>query len=397
MIRFDTIPITDLYLDENIRHKPTKLTELAESIKRIGLIEPLIVKEIDGKYQVVDGSRRYLACKKAGLTEVPSIIRDDYATDAMLVEAQLAANIFREDLSAQDEAHAFERLALEGMDDASIAKIVGFKKAHVAGRRKLLKLPADTQAKVFAGQMTIEDAEIVAKFANDPEGLAYIEKSIGTYNLRWKAQEWPRVKKERAERAREQAELKAKKDQAKEEHRIALAEAKRLGEPAPVKPEILQPKAKAEPKKEQWEIDREKRAERNRRIEEQASIAAEVRVPFVQQLITTEAKRKIDVPDTTLALLRAAYELMASSITEEQAEWLGLNPDEDMDAGDTLTAAQLITYITLAITKLGDHLTNAWPWIHGDGADVLEQLTTRFGYQPSDAELELAEEHKKQD
>ena len=96
-----------------------RLDELAQSIKANGVIQPIVVRKVDGGYRIIAGERRWRAAQRAGLLRVPVVVKEWRAgSDAQLLEMALIENIQREDLNPIDEAPAYERLADEFKHDA---------------------------------------------------------------------------------------------------------------------------------------------------------------------------------------------------------------------------------------------------------------------------------------
>ncbi|MFA6431159.1 MAG: ParB/RepB/Spo0J family partition protein [Candidatus Margulisiibacteriota bacterium] len=143
------------------------LHELAESIKEQGVIEPILVRMRDGKYELIAGERRLRAAKLAELKFVPAIVKD--FTDAQSLEIALIENLQREDLNAMDEAEGYARLASEfGMTQEDIAKRMGKSRSNVANMIRLLSLPKQIKEsiqkfEISAGHartlLSLEDAE----------------------------------------------------------------------------------------------------------------------------------------------------------------------------------------------------------------------------------------------
>ncbi len=119
------------------------LSELAESISQHGLLQPLLVRPLTlGGYQIVAGERRYRACRMAGLTEVPVIIRE--LSDSETMEIALIENLQREDLTALEEALGYKALMDEhGFSQEEVASSVGKSRSAVANSLRLLKLPQE--------------------------------------------------------------------------------------------------------------------------------------------------------------------------------------------------------------------------------------------------------------
>ncbi len=126
------------------------LSELADSIKQFGVIEPLVVVKRKGFYELIAGERRWRAARLAGLKEVPVVIKD--YTDQEIVEIALIENIQREDLNPIEEAHAYERLIKEfNLKQDEVAERVSKSRTTITNSLRLLKLTEKVQ------QMLIDD------------------------------------------------------------------------------------------------------------------------------------------------------------------------------------------------------------------------------------------------
>lgn len=124
------------------------LKELADSIKQIGVVQPITLRKIeDGKYQIIAGERRFRASQIAGIESIPAYIRD--VNDSQLMEMALVENIQREDLNAIEEALAYQNL-MDKCDytQDQLSERVGKKRATVANYLRLLRLPAEIQMAV---------------------------------------------------------------------------------------------------------------------------------------------------------------------------------------------------------------------------------------------------------
>lgn len=123
------------------------LAELVESIREHGVIQPLIVRHVDGKYELIAGERRWRASTQLGLDQVPVIVRD--ATDRDVLEMALIENLQREDLDPLEEAEAYARLARDfDLKQEEIARRVGKNRATVANSIRLLDLDLEVQTLV---------------------------------------------------------------------------------------------------------------------------------------------------------------------------------------------------------------------------------------------------------
>ena len=130
-----------------------KLNDLAESIKIHGVIQPLLVRDYQGEYQLIAGERRLRASKLAGLTTVPVVVRE--MTDQAMMEVALVENIQREDLNPIEEAEAYRRLMNEfQLTQEDIAKKVGKSRPAVANALRLLNLPPELQTDLANGNLT---------------------------------------------------------------------------------------------------------------------------------------------------------------------------------------------------------------------------------------------------
>lgn len=133
------------------------LNELAESIKKLGIIQPITIRAVDGKFQLISGERRLRAAKLAGLNKIPAYIRT--ANDQGLLEMALVENIQREDLDAIEVAISYQRLIDEcSLTQENLADRVGKKRATVGNYLRLLKLPADIQIGLRQSHLTMGHA-----------------------------------------------------------------------------------------------------------------------------------------------------------------------------------------------------------------------------------------------
>jgi len=152
-----------------------KLEELAASIREKGIIQPLVVRRVDDHYQIIAGERRWRASQKAGLLEVPVVIKDvseDFALEMALIE-----NIQREDLNPIEEADAYRNLIdTFDLSQEEVAKRVGKERSTVANALRLLRLPEVVRnlvidAKLSMGQaralLALEDAAQITAAAHD--------------------------------------------------------------------------------------------------------------------------------------------------------------------------------------------------------------------------------------
>ncbi len=136
------------------------LDDLVESIRQHGIIQPLIARIVDGKYELIAGERRWRASKKLGLATVPVIERS--ASDRDVLEMALIENLQREDLNPIEEAAGYVRLAKEfSLKQEEIASRVGKSRASVANAMRLLDLHQDIQNHVALAQLTVGHAKAI--------------------------------------------------------------------------------------------------------------------------------------------------------------------------------------------------------------------------------------------
>ena len=145
-----------------------KLEELAKSIKKNGVIQPVAVrldKSNETKYQIVAGERRWLAAQKAGLHEIPIVILD--IDDNESLEVAIVENIQRDDLNVIEEAKAYERLHKEfDYDHEKIARFMSKSRSHVSNTLRLLTLPSDVIAMIEEGLITAGQARPLVGVSN---------------------------------------------------------------------------------------------------------------------------------------------------------------------------------------------------------------------------------------
>ncbi len=150
------------------------LQELVASIQQHGIIQPLIVRLVDGRHELIAGERRWRAAQTVGLTEAPVIVRA--ATDLEVLELSLIENLQRADLNPIEEAQAYARLAGEfGMRQEEIAQKVGRSRAAVANSMRLLDLHPQVQGWVTQGLLSVGHAKVLLGLKVPEEQLAVAE------------------------------------------------------------------------------------------------------------------------------------------------------------------------------------------------------------------------------
>lgn len=152
------------------------LAELSSSIKKHGVLQPLVVTPKDDHYELIAGERRLRASKLAGLSKVPVIIRD--ADDHVKLELAIIENIHRRDLNAVDEALSYRKLMEEfNYTQEQVAESVGKPRATIANKIRLLTLPADIKRALKEGKLTEGHAKALLS-VEDPSKQAALFESI---------------------------------------------------------------------------------------------------------------------------------------------------------------------------------------------------------------------------
>jgi ParB family transcriptional regulator, chromosome partitioning protein len=147
-----------------------KMAELIASIKEKGVIQPLVVRQVDDHYQIIAGERRWRASQKAGLKEIPVVIQDvseDWALEMALIE-----NIQREDLNPIEEAEAYRNLMENfSFSQEEMARRVGKDRSTVANALRLLRLPEKVQEDVMLSRLSMGHARALLALDNDEDLL----------------------------------------------------------------------------------------------------------------------------------------------------------------------------------------------------------------------------------
>lgn len=155
---------------------PDALAELVHSIREIGLLQPVVVREVGNHYELIAGERRLRASKEAGLSHIPAIIRatddDDLLRDALL------ENLHRSNLNALEEAAAYSQLLADfGCTQEELAQRIGRSRPQVTNTLRLLKLPPDVQRRVAAGVLSAGHARALLSL-DDAEAMNALAQRI---------------------------------------------------------------------------------------------------------------------------------------------------------------------------------------------------------------------------
>ena len=153
------------------------LRELADSIREQGIVQPLIVRERGGYFELIAGERRWRAAQLLNLPEVPVIIRE--ADDRAVLELALIENLQRENLNAIEEAHGYAQLAEQfQLTQEEIAAKVGKSRAAVANALRLLKLPAPVQNFIRDGRLSVGHAKVILGLADEKDQKLAAERIV---------------------------------------------------------------------------------------------------------------------------------------------------------------------------------------------------------------------------
>ena len=167
----NVIPIADLSRNPyqpRQNFKEEKLEELANSIRKNGIIQPIAVrpsKSSTGKYEIIAGERRWLAAQRAGLHEIPVTVLD--LSDVESLEVAIVENIQRDDLNPIEEARGYKRLNEEfKYDHESISKLMSKSRSHISNTLRLLTLPKDVLGMLEEGTLTSGQARPLIGISN---------------------------------------------------------------------------------------------------------------------------------------------------------------------------------------------------------------------------------------
>lgn len=147
-----------------------RIEDLARSIRANGIIQPIVVRHVDDRYEIIAGERRWRAAQRAGLLKVPVVVRD--VPEDRLLAVALIENIQRQDLNPIDEAHAYRRLGDEfHLTQEQIADAVGKDRSSIANYVRLLRLPEEVRANVASGALSMGHARALLAVADESAQL----------------------------------------------------------------------------------------------------------------------------------------------------------------------------------------------------------------------------------
>lgn len=177
--------VIEIYLDDIIpnRFQPREkfdeeaLNELSTSIKEHGVIQPIIVRQLGDKYEIIAGERRYKASALAGLTKIPAIIRN--LDDKEASKVALLENLQRKDLTAIEEARTYQKiLELDSMTQEELGKTMGKSQAAIANKLRLLSLTDEVQEALLNDQISERHARSLLNLTNGNEQIEMLNRVI---------------------------------------------------------------------------------------------------------------------------------------------------------------------------------------------------------------------------
>lgn len=179
-----TLPLSKIKPNKNQPRQSFEaepLSELADSIKQNGVLQPIIVRKAGSTYEIVAGERRYQAAKIAGLKEIPALVRD--VSDEDVFKLALIENLQRSDLNPIEEAQGFKKLIEQnGLTQEALAKAVSKSRPAIANALRLLDLPHEVQQLMSEGRLTAGHARAILAVAGE-DGRLRLAKKVVDENL----------------------------------------------------------------------------------------------------------------------------------------------------------------------------------------------------------------------
>ena len=175
MLKIDKVVYNSLQPRTN--YNDEKLDELKASIKEKGVLQPIIVREKGGTYEVIAGERRLRAAKALSLNEIPAVIRN--VTDREALVLALIENLQREELNPIEEAEAYKKL-IEGFDYThdTVAQSIGKDRSTITNLLRLLKLPEEIQKNIYAGKISVGHARALLVIESPTERIKLANRVI---------------------------------------------------------------------------------------------------------------------------------------------------------------------------------------------------------------------------
>lgn len=158
---------------------PSALQELADSIKKNGILQPLLVRKKGDKYEIVAGERRYQAAKLAELTKLPVIVRE--VSDKEIMQLALIENLQRSDLNPIEEAKGFKVIIeQDGLTQEQLAQVLSKSRSAITNTLRLLDLPVEVQDMMIDGQLSAGHARAILAVPSEEGRIKLAQKVVGS-------------------------------------------------------------------------------------------------------------------------------------------------------------------------------------------------------------------------
>lgn len=165
-VHVESIPLDRILCAPQVRSSfdETEVESLAQSIREVGLMQPIRVRRYDDSWVVIDGERRLRAAKLVGWDAMPAFVEEDELSEPEILQRQLIANCQRQDLSAIDKARAIARLMEQSeCNGTQVSRMLGLSQGNVSRLLALLELPGDIQDQVGRGELSASKAYQIAR------------------------------------------------------------------------------------------------------------------------------------------------------------------------------------------------------------------------------------------
>ncbi len=174
------VPIEDIIpnrFQPRLNFDENSLKELASSIKEHGIIQPLVLRRLNDKYEIIAGERRYKAAKLAGLTSVPAILSD--LDDNASAEVAIVENVQRKDLTSIEEAKSYKTLLDKGyLTQEELAKKMGLSQSAISNKLRLLSLSDEVQKAIMEGKISERHARSLLQVEDEDDQNSWLKRII---------------------------------------------------------------------------------------------------------------------------------------------------------------------------------------------------------------------------